>query len=603
MPTQADLIQDLTTLNEIAQTLNRAADVRSALDTALAHLVKLMGLETGWIFLAEPANQERWWGKGYVLAAHHNLPPALALDQPDAWDGGCDCQGLCTKGKLAIAYNEVRCSRLAAVKGDRRGLTVHASAPLCVGERVLGILNVAGRDWDAFSPRALALLSNVGSLVGIALERARLFDLLQERRIHEQAVLLELSNQLLSRHDLDDLIHYLINEIRRLLPVDACTLLLMEDDDSSLCFCWAAGWQTDPLKRLYPIPAGADNDPGLVMQTQRPLLVEDLQERPGSWLPDWARTEGFRGQALVPLLADGRSIGVLVINSRQPRFWPPDEVRLLQLMANQAALAIERAQLRQVELRRQRLEEELAVGRQIQLSLLPDSCPVVPGWDLAATYRPARQVGGDFYDFFELPDPPGRLGLVVADVADKGVPAALFMALSRTMIRASALGDRPPAAVLQRVNEFIFKDSQAALFLTAFYAILDTQSGRLTFCNAGHNRPLWAQAATGEVRTITTPGIALGVIPVIRLSESQIDLAPGDLLVLYTDGVTEAMDANWQEFGESRLREVVASQAGGAAGDLLHAILGAVSAFTGDTAPADDLTLFIVKRNNNEFRD
>jgi GAF domain-containing protein len=192
-----DLSEDLTTLNQIVETLNRAVDVRGALDSALARLVALMGLETGWIFVKAPAAQDRGKDAGYVLAAHHNLPPALA--DADVWVGGCKCQRLCDQGRLTEAYNEVRCSRLGGADGDRRGLAVHASVPLRSADRVLGILNVAGPDWASFSSRALALLTNVGNQMGIALERAQLFDLLKEQRVHEQAALLDLSNQLLSR--------------------------------------------------------------------------------------------------------------------------------------------------------------------------------------------------------------------------------------------------------------------------------------------------------------------------------------------------------------------------------------------------------------------
>jgi sigma-B regulation protein RsbU (phosphoserine phosphatase) len=223
----------------MAETLNQAVDMRSALNAALAWLVELMGLETGWIFLIDPAAQERWWGEGYILVAHHNLPPALALDDGDAWMDDCECQGLCNTRRLTGAYNEVNCSRL--VSGDRRGLAVHASAPLRSGDLTLGIPNVAGPDWPSFSPQALALLSNVGSQMGIALERARLFDLLKDRRIHEQTALLSLSNQLLSHLDLEDLMDYLVREARQLLEADACALLLPDEESGDLAFC-ASHW-------------------------------------------------------------------------------------------------------------------------------------------------------------------------------------------------------------------------------------------------------------------------------------------------------------------------------------------------------------------------
>ena len=177
MSNKTTLISDLNNLNRIAQTLNQAVDVRTALESSLEQLVQLMGLETGWIFIREPAAVERWEGRGYKLAAHNQLPPALDLSSKDAWDKGCSCQNLCSKGSLDEAYNEIRCSRLAKSKGDRHVLSVHASSPLQSGSRVLGILNIAATDWASLDERVLAMLTTVGAQIGVALERARLHDM------------------------------------------------------------------------------------------------------------------------------------------------------------------------------------------------------------------------------------------------------------------------------------------------------------------------------------------------------------------------------------------------------------------------------------------
>ena len=592
---QTDLVEDLTTLNHIAETLNGAVDVSGALNSALTRLVELMGLEAGWIFVRDPAAQDHGEDAGYVLAAHYNLPPALA--DAGLWAGGCQCQSLCDQGRLTEAYNEVRCSRLGGASGDRRGLAVHASVPLRSGDRILGILNLFGPDWASFSPRALALLTNAGNQMGIALERARLFDLLKEQRIHEQAALLDLSNQLLSRLDLDDVMGYLVEEARRLLQADACALLLPGEEPGHLAFRAASGWCFDPVASQRQMSIDENDGPGLVMRTQQPLLAEDIEASdPAVWCTDWLRSEGFRGHAVVPLVVGDRSIGVLMINTRQPRLLNEDEVRFLRLMANQAAIAIENARLHREEIERHRLEQELAVGQQIQLGMLPKDCPVVPGWEFAAVYQAAGQVGGDFYDFFELPGEPGRLGIVIADVADKGVPAALMMALSRTIIRTKALGGRSPSSALMRANESILNDSRSDLFVTAFYATLDTHSGRLTYANAGHNRPLWLQVRSGEIQEVTARGIALGVLEDIELEEREIDVAPGDLLVFYTDGVTEAMNTSGQQFDGERLRAAVIANPDASAQQILSAVVDAVRAFTGDTPQSDDITLFVAKR-------
>jgi GAF domain-containing protein len=523
MSSDQALTDDLNTLNQIVETLNRSVDVSSALNGALARLAHLMGVKTCWIFLVNPAAQERWAGRGYELAAHHELPPALSVTNPKAWDKGCDCQNLCEKGELDQAYNEVRCSRLADLDGERAGLAIHASAPLHSGEAVLGVLNVAAPDWNSFTPRTLALLTNIGNQIGIALERARLFDLLRQQRIHEQTALLQLSNQLLSRPDLDALTTFLVDEVRRLLDVDACALLLPDTDPAFLRFAATSGWRTDPAGNHYRIPADDQSGSGRVMRTQQPIWVEDATQtasEPG--IPAWLESEDFRGAAIVPLLVEERSTGVLVIDTREPRRFDAAELRFLRLMANQAAIALETARLHQEEIHRQRMDKELAVGRHIQLSMLPSACPVVSRWDLAVAYEAAQQVGGDFYDFIQRPELPGHLGIVIADVSGKGVPAALFMALSRTIIRVAALQGHRPADTLIRTNYFIQENSRADMFLTAFCATLNTDNGLLTYANAGHNRPLWWQADQGRFQELASSGIILGMLVDPAISSSFI---------------------------------------------------------------------------------
>ncbi|MGD2050030.1 MAG: SpoIIE family protein phosphatase [Chloroflexota bacterium] len=598
MTSQADLIADLKTLGQIAQTLNQAVDVQGALNESLATLVDLMSLDTGWIFLKDELAIEPWWGKGYVLAAHYNLPPAMNLENPDAWKVGCDCQGFCNKGKLTEAYNEVRCSRLGDVEGEKRDLLVHASAPLRSGKRVLGILNVAAPAWDDFSPRSLALLENAGAQMGIALERAYLFDMLQERRIHEQAALLDLSNQLLSRTDLNDLMDYIVGQVHSLLQVDAVALLLPGANPNQLDFLAATGWKRDPVAKGRQVPAGQGSRSGQVMESKRPLVMNSFE--PNNALPDlsvdWFSPEGFKSAVLIPLVAQEKSFGVMAIHSRTQRRFDDEEVRFLQLMANQAAMAIERARLRKEEIARQRLEKELAVGRQIQLSLLPKASPAKPGWEFCDIYKAARQVGGDLYDFFELPGQPNLLGLVIGDVADKGVPAALFMGVSRTLIRSAALSGASPAKALEEVNRLILAESKTGLFLSAFYGILDTSTGRFTFSNAGHDPPLIYRSNSGDFLSLSTNGIVLGILDQLVYKEDEVTLSPADLLICYTDGVTEAMNPEMEEFGLDRLQEVITTCAGGSATDVLESIVTAVDNHAGQMDQFDDFTLFVVKR-------
>jgi len=605
MPSEGDLIETLTKLNRIAEGLNRAVNGQDVLNRALADLVELMDVETAWISLREPRDPARPGTGDWVLAAHHNLPPALAAGNANAWQGPCACRTLCEEGRLTEAYNEVHCSRLRDAGPGSRGLAVHATAPLRSGEHILGLLNVAAPDWGSFSPKALSLLTNVGSQLGVALERARLYDLLRAQRGHEQKALLDLSQQLLGRLDLDGLIETLVQQVRQILYADACALLLPSEQPGLLEFWASSGWRSDPGRDRRRVPADDRSGPGLVMRTQRLLQVENIQQDdPTPWAPDWIKAEGFCSHAVVPLLTNGHSVGVLVIDQRQPRLLDEDDLRCLQLMANQAAIAIETARLHEEEVKAQAMEQELEIGRKIQLSLLPAAPSGIPGWELAAYYQAAREVGGDFYDFFPLPPGSRDLGLVIADVTGKGVPAALFMVQASTMIRTIARTGSGPSATLEQVNQMALQNRQPAVYVTAVYAVLDTETGHMAYTNAGHCPPLWVEAGTGRCQELDGRGVILGALNEtelasygIVLEERQVDLQAGDLVVFYTDGVTEALNGEGELFGNARLASTVEAQAGASAQAVLEAIVAAVRAFTGDSPQSDDLTLFVVRRS------
>jgi sigma-B regulation protein RsbU (phosphoserine phosphatase) len=205
-------------------------------------------------------------------------------------------------------------------------------------------------------------------------------------------------------------------------------------------------------------------------------------------------------------------------------------------------------------------------------------------------------VGGDFYDFFQFQDESNRLGVLVADVVDKGMPAALFMALCRTMIRTAAFSGLSPAEALVRSNRLIRRDSQSHYFLSAFYGLLDLRRGTLTYTNAGHNPPSWVRPSQGEISRLASRGVVIGVFDEIELEQGEITLDRGDSLVCYTDGLTEAMDPQGQSFGTELVDEILRVHHQGGAQRLLDAIAQEASDFTQGVEQSDDLTLLVVKR-------
>jgi len=242
---------------------------------------------------------------------------------------------------------------------------------------------------------------------------------------------------------------------------------------------------------------------------------------------------------------------------------------------------------------KERFEKELEIAKGIQQSFLPDCAPDIAGIELAAKNIPALEVGGDFYDF--IPIAKDRWGLVIADVSGKGVPAALFMALSRTLIRASTTTNADPALSIEQANRLICEDSKTSMFVTLFYAILDAREMTLNYVNAGHNPPVLLQGASSHVSLLKAEGIALGVIDDVELQSVRVNLKPGDVLVLYTDGVTEAINDKEEEFGEERLLRIITENRDRQAAEIMERILDAITAFAGERPQFDDITLMVLR--------
>jgi sigma-B regulation protein RsbU (phosphoserine phosphatase) len=272
----------------------------------------------------------------------------------------------------------------------------------------------------------------------------------------------------------------------------------------------------------------------------------------------------------------------------------PRRIRLLSGIADQTAIAIENARLQAQEAEQVRLNRELELAHAIQRSLLPQEAPTVPGYQIAYRWRSAHQVGGDFFDFMVLP--AGRLGLVIADVSDKGIPAALYMMFARTLLRAVAMSGREPAATLARTNELIVSDSTADMFVTVYYSILDAQCHVLTYATAGHNLALYAPAAGGALEPLMATGIALGVVVPAEFEQKKLALAPGDVVLFYSDGVTEAINATEAQFGEERLAALLHAHRAAPVEAIADTIEKAVAEFVEGKGQYDDFTLVLVKR-------
>jgi serine phosphatase RsbU (regulator of sigma subunit)/anti-sigma regulatory factor (Ser/Thr protein kinase) len=298
----------------------------------------------------------------------------------------------------------------------------------------------------------------------------------------------------------------------------------------------------------------------------------------------------------IPLISQGELIGVLNLGPRlSEQEYSSDDRKLLDNLAGQAAPALRVGQLvREQEaeaMTRQRYEQELEVARLIQSHFLPKVLPDLPGWQIAACYQPAREVGGDFYDVIPLPD--GRFGFVVGDVTDKGVPAALVMSATRSLLRAAAQRLVEPGEVLERANEQLCPDMPEKMFVTCLYGVLDPTTGHLRFANAGHDLP-YVKTAHGVVE-LRARGMPLGLMAGMSYEEREIVLEPGDSVLLHSDGVVEAHDPDRGMFGFPRLMQTVADSPSGQA--LIDRVLSDLDEFTGPGAvQEDDITMVTLER-------
>ncbi len=250
------------------------------------------------------------------------------------------------------------------------------------------------------------------------------------------------------------------------------------------------------------------------------------------------------------------------------------------------------AQVVDLAVERDRLERELQLAREMQIGFLPHETPQVPGWEFVARWKPAYQVAGDYYDF--IPLEAGHLGLVIADVADKGMPAALFMVLTRSTVRASAVGAPTPAEGITRTNRLLCADSSGGMFVTLFYGHLSLESGDCTYVNAGHDPPLLYRRGSAELTELWPTGMALGVSEEASYEQRTVHLEPGDLVVSYTDGLTDAVDASEREFGRDRLKRIILEQCHSPAEEIASALEQALDDFACD--PFDDTAMVLVKR-------
>ncbi len=465
------------------------------------------------------------------------------------------------------------------------GVKAELAIPLVNKDRLVGVLNIEGPEVEAFTPDARTALMVLAGHLAVAIENATLY---REARWYADLLgtLFEIGKETASILDLDLLLQRVAELVRRVIDYDFFAILLLDEERQELVLRQQINFGSAREKWRLPVSEGLC---GAAVRSKEPVRVGDVRNDPRyvSLIPE------ARSELVVPLIHNDRVVGVFDLESPVLDRFNDEHVKVLTPLASQVAIAIENAGL-YAELKRneRRLQRELRIARDIQHALFPEESPAGKGWEASAQFRPARELGGDLYDFYDMGS--GLLGVSTGDVAGKGVPAALYAAFASGAVRSRAFERRTPADLMTRVNRTLNRRGIEGLFCTLGYALFDFPTKSLRLANSGLPYPLLYRAATGRSAPIEVGGLPLGTFDSSTYDEVAIELAPGDVFVFHTDGLTEAR-AGAEDYGTTRLNTLLERLGPLPASRISEGILEDLEQFLGDNGPADDVTLIVVK--------
>jgi sigma-B regulation protein RsbU (phosphoserine phosphatase) len=409
-------------------------------------------------------------------------------------------------------------------------------------------------------------------------------------------MLLDITKKISRSLDLQEVLNLVMDTLDSLIPYDAAGIFVVKCKDESLvmpgedpCEFQAEavrGYDIDELTNLH-LKLG-EGLIGEVALTGEPITSHDVRNNP-NYINARSQT---RSEMVAPIISNTEVIGVFDLESDDLNAYSEDDLQVLMLLASQVAIIIEKVMLHEQLIEKKRLEGQLEVARQVQLELLPAKDPQLEGFDISAYNFPTEEVSGDYYDWVKIYE--DQIGLVIADVSGKGVPAALLMAFLRASLRAATHIGYSPHISMAKVNYLLWESIERNQFVTAFYGILDVTNKTLTYTNAGHNPPILLDK-NGNHTFIERGSVPLGVFRDTRYHEYYLTMAPGDLLVLYTDGVTEANNSHGEEFGRERLAAAVRKHRELGARELITTVHKEVIDWTEGLGATDDVTFFVIK--------
>ncbi|HWP81852.1 MAG TPA: GAF domain-containing SpoIIE family protein phosphatase [Bacteroidota bacterium] len=408
--------------------------------------------------------------------------------------------------------------------------------------------------------------------------------------------LIEASKMLNSTLNLNKLLKLILDLATQNLHAERGTIYLVDHERKEL---WSKVLKGKELVEIrLPIGTGIS---GHVAKTGKTVNLEDAW-KDKRFYSGYDMRSGFKTKSMLCMALknrEGKIIGVFQIINKMSGFFNEADERFLEAFSDHVALAIENAQLHEAMLEKERMEKEIEIAARIQQALLPKQLPKIPMYDLDAAAFPCKSVGGDYYDIIQLD--PHRYVMVVADVSGKGVPAALLVSTLQASLHAYIQMGGELDELVRRLNSVVFKNTSSERFITLFASVLDTRNHLLSYVNAGHNYPVWVNEKQREAKFgLSEGGIPLGMLPNAKYEIASTPVRPQDLLVFYTDGVTEAKNRSFRDYGEERLKVCVEQSVDLDASAVKSRIVDDIRRFTGPEQQSDDLTLVVLKRRGSD---
>jgi phosphoserine phosphatase RsbU/P len=563
-------------LLEISHAVNTTLDLNTLLQRVAEMLKRIIDYEIFAILLLNEKTQEL---KVRFQVGH---PPEVA--ERILIKVGQGVTGQAVQRREAILVNDL--SAEENVVNCTPGVRSELAVPLIAKNKVIGVLDVEAGHPGAFTEEHKRLLTLFASRIAVGIENARLYTRVA-RQAKQLTLLTEISRELTSILNLDQLLKRVADLLTRIIDYEMFSILLLDPTEQLLQHRFSLRFKESVhLKSEIPLGQGLV---GYAAQSGQPVLVPDVTKDPRYIM---ANPE-TRSELCVPLIYKGKVIGVLDIEHTRRNYFNDDHVRTITTMAAQVAIAIENATLyERIARQEKRLEQDLALARELQFRLLPQKRPALKYGEVAARFSPARQIGGDLYDFLKYSG-RGIIGIAVGDVSGKGAPAAIYAGLVSGITSSHALEEPSAAQMLEAINLSLAERPIEGQYVSMIYAVWHDNERSLQVANSGLPRPL--HFSDDKFHELPVTGLPVGLFPSVDYDEHTVRAKSGDIFLFFSDGITDATSSKGNMFGRGRLEKVVRKHSHRNADEIAEAIFSAVADHAKNVAAFDDQTIVVLK--------